>query len=205
MTNKLLNLIWSLHLAAKKGRRYFKAGVTAVSRPMRMAAKKLGFFKPIIKRSNRTECPKGHDMSDPMTVYRPPNEPGRRICKLCMALWKQAANDRKRFERDRARVAAKSYERRLRGAKTTKGQPAYARKRREGIKPYAAFQIYFEMGETRSLSAVAKQVGKSLSLIEKWSTLWDWVNRARAWDASLEPSRLAKARDRALRPPDTFD
>lgn len=60
----------------------------------------------------------------------------------------------------------------------------------ETAKPFEAFCIYRDMGPDRSLAQVAKQLGKSQALMERWSTTYDWVKRATAWDA--EQDRIAR-------------
>ena len=39
----------------------------------------------------------------------------------------------------------------------------------EGVKAYEAFSVYRELGEERSIRAVAKQLNKSTTLIGRWS------------------------------------
>jgi transposase len=78
--------------------------------------------------------------------------------------------------------------------------PAWNRRPGESAKAYEAARIYFEMRAARSLAGVAKNLGKSVSLVERWSTRWAWVDRATAFDAHLdrqeqvEFEREAKAR-----------
>lgn len=52
----------------------------------------------------------------------------------------------------------------------------------ESAKAYEAARLYFEFGAERSTSAVARKLGKSKSLIERWCSRWSWVERAAAWD-----------------------
>ena len=56
---------------------------------------------------------------------------------------------------------------------------------RESARAYAAASDYFKMRANRSLVAVAKMQGKDVSLIERWSKRWGWVNRANAYDEYL--------------------
>jgi len=37
------------------------------------------------------------------------------------------------------------------------------------------------MGPTRSLVKVGRELGKSSQLVERWSTKWNWVERAAEW------------------------
>ena len=56
---------------------------------------------------------------------------------------------------------------------------------RESSKAFAAFQVYLRMGPQRSLAAVGQQLGKSGTVIERWSTKFDWVSRVQAHAAHL--------------------
>jgi hypothetical protein len=62
---------------------------------------------------------------------------------------------------------------------------------------FAGFVIYREMPpDKRSLRQVARRLGRSESLIERYSSRWKWVERARAWDrdqARLSSQAQAKA------------
>ena len=53
----------------------------------------------------------------------------------------------------------------------------------EGLKPYDAFCIYRDMEtQQRSVRKVGEQLGKSLTLVGRWSSKFSWVERAKAWD-----------------------
>ena len=68
----------------------------------------------------------------------------------------------------------------------------WERRRRETAKAYAAFEVYYRMPTAeRSYRAVARDLGKSGSLISKWMGQHEWRERAEAWDA--EQSRIARA------------
>lgn len=60
----------------------------------------------------------------------------------------------------------------------------------ETPKQFEAFVIYRDLGEERSLSNVAKMLGKSKALMERWSSANSWVERAGAWDD--EKDRIAR-------------
>lgn len=60
----------------------------------------------------------------------------------------------------------------------------------EGVKAFEAFNTYLLMGTERSLSKVAQELHKSRTLMAKWSGLWNWVERAAAWD--VEQEKLAR-------------
>lgn len=52
----------------------------------------------------------------------------------------------------------------------------------ETPKQFEAFVAYRDMGEERSLSAVAQQLNKSKQLLGRWSASNNWVDRCTAWD-----------------------
>ena len=56
------------------------------------------------------------------------------------------------------------------------------RRESETSKAYEAFTIYRDMGVERSLSKVAVKLGKSETLISRWSYTHGWVERAAKWD-----------------------
>ncbi len=53
---------------------------------------------------------------------------------------------------------------------------------------WAAFRAYRDMGLERSLAKVAEDLGKSLQLMERWSSKHRWVMRSTAFD--IETDRL---------------
>lgn len=55
----------------------------------------------------------------------------------------------------------------------------------ESAKAYAAFSLYLEMDTARSLAAVSRKCGKHRTLLERWSGKYNWVARARDYDAAL--------------------
>ncbi len=56
---------------------------------------------------------------------------------------------------------------------------------RESNKAFAAFRAYLELGPERSLVAAAEKVGKSKTLMEKWSRKFDWLARVQAHAAHV--------------------
>jgi len=63
---------------------------------------------------------------------------------------------------------------------------------REGNKAFAAFKTYLELGPDRSLATAAERVGKSTTMMERWSRRFDWPARVRAYAGHLaETERLA--------------
>ena len=51
---------------------------------------------------------------------------------------------------------------------------------RESAKAFAAFSLYLNLGPERSMAEVAKKLGKSGGLIERWSRKFDWSSRVQA-------------------------
>ncbi len=59
---------------------------------------------------------------------------------------------------------------------------------------YRAFVTYRDIEPSlRSLSRVASELDKGISLIKRWSSRWNWVKRAQEWDAE-EDKRLRLSR-----------
>jgi len=68
----------------------------------------------------------------------------------------------------------------------------FEQQRRESNKAFAAFKTYLDLGPQRSLALVAEKVGKSKTMIERWSRKFDWPARVQAHSAHLaEVERLA--------------
>ena len=63
----------------------------------------------------------------------------------------------------------------------------------EGVKAYEAFSVYLELGEERSIRAVAKQLNKSTTLIGRWSRTYQWVERTAAYDVDVQRKAHAQA------------
>jgi hypothetical protein len=78
------------------------------------------------------------------------------------------------------------------------GLAAFERLPGESSPAFAAFGIYRDLGPQRSLRAVGRKLGKSGSLIERWSSRWMWCTRAAAYDAYLDDERRTGAREEAL-------
>ena len=56
----------------------------------------------------------------------------------------------------------------------------------ESAQAYEAARAYFDLRADRSLVEVCKKLGKRKSLISRWSTRWNWVERANAWDRFVD-------------------
>ena len=51
---------------------------------------------------------------------------------------------------------------------------------KESSKAFAAFSLYLSLGPQRSLVAVRQKLGKSGTVIERWSSKFDWVARVQS-------------------------
>ena len=54
---------------------------------------------------------------------------------------------------------------------------------RESAKAFEAFCAYRDMGPGRSVAKVGLALGKSTTLMARWSGRWAWVARVATWDA----------------------
>lgn len=62
----------------------------------------------------------------------------------------------------------------------------WERQPNEGTKPFEAFCLYRDMGSERTLLKVSRQLGKSETLIQRWSFTHKWSDRCRAYDRHLD-------------------
>ena len=65
----------------------------------------------------------------------------------------------------------------------------------ESAKAFEAFETYRDMGASRSNAKVGQKLGKSKTLIDRWSSAYNWPDRARAYDRDLD----RQAHDQAVR------
>jgi hypothetical protein len=56
---------------------------------------------------------------------------------------------------------------------------------KESDKAFAAFSLYLSLGPERSLAKVARKLGKSKVMMEKWSAKFDWGARVAAYGAHM--------------------
>lgn len=63
----------------------------------------------------------------------------------------------------------------------------------ESRQAHAALRAYLELGPTRSHVAVARELGKSATLVARWSARWGWQVRTEAYDRHLDRARDAAA------------
>jgi hypothetical protein len=62
---------------------------------------------------------------------------------------------------------------------------SFEQQTKESDKAYAAFGLYLSLGPERSTATVAKKLGKSAGLIERWCTRHGWPARVQAHAAHL--------------------
>lgn len=62
----------------------------------------------------------------------------------------------------------------------------------ESSPAYDAFLVYRDLGNARSCAAVGRKLGKSTTLMDRWSGRWSWVERTEAWD-SMPGQKLEEA------------
>jgi hypothetical protein len=74
-------------------------------------------------------------------------------------------------------------------------KPPWEKRSGESGPSFARFQEYLRQGEDRSLASVARWAGVSRAAIHESSQRWDWVSRAKAFDAEnalADPLPLAR-------------
>lgn len=68
----------------------------------------------------------------------------------------------------------------------------YSKKTTESKEAFEAFAKYRDMGAGRSIRVVAEELGKSETLLNRWSSKHSWSRRAHSFDAELDrQKRLA--------------
>lgn len=69
----------------------------------------------------------------------------------------------------------------------------WERKHGETEKAFEAFLIYKNLGPGRTQIDVAQKLSKSVSLIRRWASEWEWKNRVIAWDSDVEQKAKEEA------------
>lgn len=62
----------------------------------------------------------------------------------------------------------------------------WERQKGETRKAYEAFSLYRDGGPTRSYQSVANMLSKSLAVIKRWGSRWNWVERSRLYQDHLD-------------------
>lgn len=75
-------------------------------------------------------------------------------------------------------------------AKNARSENSWERQPGETPKAFEAFDLYCKLGEERSVRKVAQKLTKSDTIIKRWSSQWNWVNRARDYDNELKRREL---------------
>lgn len=75
---------------------------------------------------------------------------------------------------------------------TPKVQP-FEQQPGESLKAFSAFKAYLDLGDRRSLVALAEKLQKSRSLLERWSSKYGWPSRVLAYYAHLAEQERAAA------------
>jgi hypothetical protein len=68
----------------------------------------------------------------------------------------------------------------------------YEYQKGETKKAFEAFQHYRDMGADRSIRKVAEKLGKSEQLLSRWSSQYDWVERAAKYDGDMDKLALVE-------------
>ncbi len=69
---------------------------------------------------------------------------------------------------------------------------------RESEKAFAAFRAYLEMGPQRSIRDVARKLGKSSTIIGRWSSKFDWPDRVAAFGVHVAMTERLAIEARAV-------
>ena len=69
----------------------------------------------------------------------------------------------------------------------------------ESTQAFEAFSIYRSQGVKRSHAKVAKESGKNITLMSRWSSRHDWVDRVRAYDAVISKEVVEDEKDAIVR------
>ncbi len=64
------------------------------------------------------------------------------------------------------------------------------KQKKETAKAFEAFCVYRNMGLERTLEKTADELNKNISLINKWSSKFEWIERTSAYDEYLEEKKL---------------
>lgn len=75
-------------------------------------------------------------------------------------------------------------------ARNDRNENSWDRQKGETVQAFEAFDLYCQLGDERSLAKVGQKLGKSTTLMERWSSQWNWVNRSRDYDNEKKRQEL---------------
>ena len=95
----------------------------------------------------------------------------------------------------------KATEKRLekRAGSVRNSKKPWERRDNESTQAYEAFSIYRSQGAKRSHEKVARESGKNIALMSRWSSRHDWVDRVRAYDALISKEVVEDEKDAIVR------
>jgi len=65
-------------------------------------------------------------------------------------------------------------------------EPIWERQPRESAPAWEAFKVYMDIPSSRSCAKVARHLGKSKALIDRWCSAYKWVRRIEEWQKHLD-------------------
>lgn len=72
----------------------------------------------------------------------------------------------------------------------------WTRQKGESAEAFYAFEVYLDQEPPRGTARVVSELGKSKTLIHRWSSRWAWRERARMWDVhKQEEIRRSQVKD----------
>lgn len=72
----------------------------------------------------------------------------------------------------------------------------WERQPEESARAFQAFAAYRDMGAERSTAKVARALGRTKALCDRWSSRWGWVARVDAWDAEQDREQQRRTSER---------
>ena len=79
--------------------------------------------------------------------------------------------------------------------KASSAEKPWERQNGESEKAFEAFTTYRDMGEKRTLIAVAERLQKSYTLVRRWKDRWEWERRCLEYDNELQRAAKKAATD----------